>query len=1009
VVGVGRLPSSRLLVPFPDEGAAASAADERDSPWFLDLSGTWRFRLRPRPEAVTRDDLTGSTATGGWDDIEVPGNWTMQGFDRPHYTNVQMPFPGPPPAVPEENPTGVHRRAVVVPPEWRDRRVVLHVGGAETVLYVHVDGRPVAMGKDSRLPHEFDLTDHLRPGEPAELSLTVVRWSDATYLEDQDHWHHGGLHRDVFLYSTAPLHVADLHVLADRDPTTGSGSLTVRIAAGARPDTERNGWTARVSLLDPDGEVALPEPLTGELRFEHADNWIVNLIAFGGRGATVSAELDGVLPWSAEDPQLHRVLVTLVDPDGDDAETVTLRTGFRRIEIRGHELLVNGRAVLIKGVNRHDHDARRGKAVTRDSMREDVVAMKRHNLNALRTAHYPNHHHLYELCDELGMYVVDEANIESHAYLRSLTKDPAWTTAILERVTRMAQRDKDHPCVVMWSLGNESGWSPAHEAAAAWLRAYDGSRPIHYESGLTDDQYATIVDEGVMPCVSDIWRTPRTETDLLAPMYPPVEELVRWATAAVPDRPLIMCEYAHAMGNSCGSLHDYWTAIRAHPGLQGGFVWDWMDQGLLQRLDDGTQRWAYGGDFGDEPNDGTFCCNGLVGPDREAHPSLLELAKVVQPVLIEPVDAARGLVRITAETEFRDLSFLTPSWHLAVDGEVVGTGTLDPLRLSPGESGEVRLPYDAPALEPGQVAHLTLQFALADDTAWASAGHVVAWEQLEVARAVPSRADRSERFDAVTVDHETGRIVLPGVLAGPELVLWRAPTDNDLQAQPAPAARWDSWGLRSLTLEERDAEVLDGGAVRITERWRGAISEVDVSHVMTVQPLQDGGAEVLHEVVVPAPLDDLPRVGVRLTLGPGHEEVEWLGRGPHEGYSDRCASTPVGRWRTTVDDWSVRYVHPQANGNRTGVRWMRLPSGDGAGLEIEGVDDLQVTVAHHTDHDLHEARHADEVPRRDETYVTIDGGQRGVGTGACGPDTLLPYRLGPGTYRWAYRLRPMGP
>jgi beta-galactosidase len=976
VVGVGRLPAARLLVPFPDEAAAASALDERSSPWHLDLGGRWRFRLRDRPEDVTAADLTG--ATEAWDEVEVPGNWTMQGFDRPHYTNVQMPIPGPPPEVPDENPTGVHRRTVLVPQAWAGRRIVLHVGGAESVLYVHVDGRPVGMGKDSRLPHELDLSDHLVPGTPAELCLTVVRWSDATYLEDQDHWHHGGLHREVFLYATSPLHVADLHAVADVDPATGTGSLTVRVRAGARPRIELRGWAARLTLLDPDGEPALPDPLTAELRFEHPDNWVVNLIAFAGRGAELTAELPDVRPWSAEVPDLYRVLVTLVGPDGTDRETVTLRTGFRRVEVRGHELLVNGRAVLVKGVNRHDHDERRGKAVTRDSMRADVVAMKQHNLNALRTSHYPNHHHLYELCDELGLYVVGEANLESHAYLRSLTEDPAWATAIFDRISRMARRDKDHPCVIIWSLGNESGSSPVLDAAATWLRSWDPTRPVQYESGLTDDQYRIISDEGRAPSLPDIWRRRRADSDLVVPMYPTIDDLVRWATERTPDRPLVMCEYEHAMGNSCGSLADYWEVIRAHTGLQGGFVWDWMDQGLVQRLPDGTERWAYGGDFGDEPNDSTFCCNGLVGPDREPHPSLLELAKVVQPVRIEAVAAAQGVLQVTAETDFRDLSYLEPSWEVTVDGEVVGDGRLEPFRIGPGEAQEVRLPIDPPPLGPGQIAHLLLRFALAADEAWAGAGHVVAWEQFEIARSPHPPAARAERFGSIAAAG-SGNLSGAGITAGPELAVWRAPTDNDLQATPPPAARWAGWGLRT------------GGA--------------DVAHDVALQPLADGGVEVRHEVVVPAELDDLPRIGARYALDAGFTAVAWAGRGPHEAHVDRCASTRFGRWSTRIADWGVRYVHPQANGNRMGVRWFHVLREDGSGLAFEALDDLQVTVAHRTEEDLADAAHADEVPTRPETWVWIDVAQRGVGSGACGPDTLDRYRIGPGTYRWSYRIR----
>ena len=934
--GFGRLPMSATL--------------RRDE--VLPLDGSWAFLLRARPEDVTTADLTGSVA--GWAQAEVPGSWTMQGFDRPQYTNVQMPFPGPPPSVPDDNPTAVHRRSVTVPVGWRGRRVVLHVGGAETVLYVHVDGVPVGMGKDSRLPSAFDLTALVEPGTPFDLALTVVRWSDATYLEDQDHWYHAGLHRSVSLAATPPVHIADVHAVADLDPGTGDGHLRARVVVGA-PGHGPRGWRAVVEVAGATAEAPV--------RFEHPTDPHVSWMAFEGRGATVALTVPGVAPWSAEVPNLHDLTVTLLDADGEVVDAVALRVGFRRVEVRGHELLVNGRPVLIKGVNRHDHDPRRGKAVTAASIEADIVLMKQHNLNAVRTSHYPNDVHLYDVCDRLGMYVVDEADVESHAFLRSLTKDQRWASAVLERVVRMAQRDVNHASVVMWSLGNESGVAPVHLAAASWLRAWDPSRPVHYESGITEDVLA-----GVGPDLAAVLALPRPESDVIAPMYPAVEDLVAWATRSRPDRPLIMCEYAHAMGNSCGGLDRYWDAIRTFPGLQGGFVWDWVDQALVQRLDDGTERLAYGGDFGDEPNDGAFCLNGVVAADRTPHPSLLELAAVVQPVRITALDAGRGLLRVANEHDFVDLSWLRPGWEVTVDGVEVAAGVLDPLDVAPGSSTSVQVPVPALALGPGGIAHLDVTFRTIDDLPWAGAGHVVARAQVELARAAgPPRAPGP-------------RAPVARSLASlePVLSLWRAPIDNETFTT-GHAARWERLGLRRAP----DAVPLGTDVV----------------------PDDGGGVRVVHTVEVPASLDDLPRVGVRLRLGPGVHAVEWLGEGPHEGYGDRRTSTRVGRWTTPVDGWGVPYVHPQGNGNRTGVRWLRIL--DAAGeplLTIDELDGLDVTVARCTDEELADAQHLEDLPSGDECYVWIDARHRGVGSGAVGPDTAPEHRLGPGTYGWSYRL-----
>jgi beta-galactosidase len=887
----------------------------RDEAEVVSLDGDWSFTLLERPDGATRAETT----------VAVPGCWTMQGLgDPPQYTNIQMPFPGPPPAVPDANPTGVYRRRVDIPAAWDGRRIVLHVGGAESVLYATVDGTYVGMGTDSRLPHEFDLTELVAAGSSCDLELTVVRWSAATYLEDQDHWYHAGLHRSVFLYTTPAVHVADVHARADWDPESGEGLLDVRAVVGG---PARKGARLRV-LLDgaPAGEAAA--------HWEHSDDVVVNAYAFSGRGGHVRVVVPDVAPWSAEHPRLHRVDVELVH-DGSVVDAVSLRVGFRRVEIQGPELLVNGRAVLIKGVNRHDHDPRAGKAVSRASIRRDIEVMKAHNLNAVRTSHYPNDPYLYDVCDELGMYVVDEANLETHAYLRSLTKSPEWGPAILERISRMALRDKNHPSVIMWSLGNESGWAPILDAAAAWLRAYDPSRPIHYESGYLEG----VLDGRTAP---ESWHVPRRESDVIPPMYPPIEDLEAWSAMAAPTRPLIMCEYEHAMNNSCGDFDRYWALIRRTPGLQGGFIWDWVDQALLQVQEDGTERLAYGGDFGDEPNDGAFCLNGLVAADRTPHPSLLEAKVVLQPVQFDWLDS--GSVRVTNEHDFTDLADVDDvDWAVTIDGDEVASGTFGRVELEPGASTELRVPLPPLHLEGWQVAHATVRVG------------DIAIGQTELARS-----------QAVVEGGEA--VALPTRLS-----VWRAPIDNE-RFGPRHAERWVAMGLPA-------------------------------AHEQLELVTQVAGATVSHEVTIPDGWDDIPRAGVRLELPPEVAEIEWLGRGPHECYSDRQASATFGRWRSTIDDWGTPYVHPQANGNRTGVRSMRFLDDDGVVvLCIDDLADLDVTVSRWTDEELDAAAHLEELPPRDHAYVWIDARHRGVGSGAVGPDVSTPHRVGPGLHRWSYRI-----
>ena len=910
----------------------------------VELDGTWSFALFERPEAVELHP----TGAEGNETIEVPGCWTMQGFDVPQYTNTAMPFAGPFPAVPEDNPTGVYRREVELPAAWAGRRIVLQVGGAESVLYVHVDGAPVGMGKDSRLPQEFDLTGLVTPGRSFELALTVVRWSDATYLEDQDHWFHAGLHRSVFVYSTPPVYLKDVRAVADYDPGTGDGRLELEVLVDG-PGYEARGHVVSVE--------ACGKSARAPVRVEHPVRQDVNVALLERRGCSLVIDCGPVEPWSAELPSLERVQVRLLAPEGDEVDAVALEVGFRRVEVRGAELLVNGRPVLLKGVNRHDHDPRRGKAVTRASMAEDVRLMKAHNLNAVRTSHYPSDAYFYELCDRIGLYVVDEANLESHAYLRSLSKDPRLAPAILSRVSRMALRDKNHPSVICWSLGNESGVSPAIEAAAAWLRAYDPTRPICYESGLTEDAYAAMV-AGEEPDLVELWSRPRTETDLVVPMYPPVEALRAYA-ASDPERPLVMCEYAHAMNNSCGGLDEYWAAIREGEGLQGGFVWDWADQALVQ-AQPGGERLAYGGDFGDEPNDGAFCLNGLVSADRVPHPSLLELRKVVQPVQLRPLAVGLDAVsfQVRNEYSFSNLSFLRPRLALAVDGDVVATRLLEPLELAPGAVTELRIDLSglvsSRTLRAGQVADLTVSFLDGE--------HEVAFEQVRLA----SRPyERLEPLFPATAPFD------------PRLTLWRAPIDNEVFGT-GHASRWRALGLESNT----------------------AGVELHTEAVAV-----EGGVLVTHEVEIPGALDDLPRVGVRLSVGTGAVSVDWRGRGPHECYTDREASARFGHYETPVESWRVPYVHPQASGNRTGVRSLAVL--DGAGRPLAAFDrlsDLQVTVSKVTDEQLADARHLEELSESEECYVWIDAAHRGVGSGAVGPDTAPSHRVGPGRYRWSYRV-----
>ncbi len=969
----------------------------------LPLDGTWRFQLLQRPT---------DAPTGDWDEAQVPGVWTMQGtWDHPHYTNVQMPFPNRPPRVPDENPTGVYERSFELPEAWTGKRVVLHVGAAESVLIVALNGRDVGMSKDSHLAAEFDVTHLVRPGGNT-LRLTVVKWSDASFVEDQDQWWHGGITRPVCLYATEQTHLAQLAVDAglDEDLATGTLALDVLVDWGdGEPDA---GWRIEA---DVDG---LPEPLSVDVpwrlpKTEGPGDWVVpgpprrgilDLQSLAAAGALtdpedaarwregepiirppnigqvrLAARIPDVTPWSAEVPALSTLRVSLIGPDGGVIEQVERRIGFRRIVVRDVELLINGQPVLIHGVNRHEFDPRTGRVIDPADMRADVVAMKRWNINAVRTSHYPDDPRFLDLCDELGLYVIDEADIESHAWYNDVCRDPAYRAAFVDRVARMIERDRHHPSIIAWSLGNESGYGPNHDAAAGWARRVDPSRPLHYEGAMKFD-----------------WSSDQTASDIICPMYPPIGALVGYARSGQQRRPLIMCEYAHAMGNSMGTLGEYWDAIEANHGLQGGFVWEWRDHGLEQRLPDGTLRYAYGGDFGDVPNDGTFVLDGITFPDRAPKPGVWELKHLASPIrLVSGADAARrGTVVLENRDCFRDASWLRGEWAVTTDGAVDASGTFDVPAIPPLGRSEVALPgFRMPGGGEGD-RQLTLRFLLREDASWAAARHEVDWAQVELVATGALAVGHDGWSGEVHLDDD-GLLQHPAFAAPPSLALWRAPTDNDRIG--GMGGRWAAQGLPSLT---RRLDGIERGPSETVVRatWTTAAG-IEVPHEVRLARDVRGRIRVTERVVVPESLPDLPRVGTLLALAPGHETLTWFGRGPHETYPDRARGGRVGRWSSTVTDQLVPYVRPQENGGHTDVRWLETD-----GIRIELDQPRQVSVLHLTAADLDAATHVVELRPRPETFVTIDAVHRGVGTASCGPDTLPPYLVATGEHRWTWIL-----
>jgi beta-galactosidase len=969
----------------------------------VELDGTWRFQLLRAPDAEPGAD---------WAEAEVPGCWTRQGFDDlPHYTNVQMPFPGFPPDIPDDNPTGVYEREIEAPDAWRGSRIVLHVGAAESVLIASIDGELIGISKDSHLAAEFDVTDALAAPGPHRLTLRVVKWSDATYVEDQDQWWHGGITRSVFLYRTGPVWLADVRAVGGLADDLTTGTLDLRIEVGALDGDPGPGWTAEVAIGGTERRYDIPTKTPPEAGHKFAQPEADLLSRTAAHAERTKEETEtgwpalhawfdppavgvvsdrltfpGVTAWAPERPHLEEIRVTLRDPSGAIADETRQRIGFRRVEIAGRDLLLNGRRVLVHGVNRHDFDQHTGRVISRETMRADLVLMKQFGFNAVRTSHYPNDPAFLDLTDELGLWVIDEADIESHAFWGTICDDPRYLNQWVTRVSRMIERDVNHPSIFAWSMGNESGYGRNHDAAAAWARSTDPSRPLHYEGAIKFD-----------------WAADEQASDFACPMYPTLGAIVAHTTSGAQVRPLIMCEYSHAMGNSNGTLADYWDAIETTPGLQGGFIWEFWDHGLVQELPDGRTHWAYGGDFGDEPNDGNFVMDGLVWPDRRPKPSLFEHRQIAAPVRFAATDdtVADGIIAVESRLDVRDLGWLTATWEVTADGDRIGGGALPLPDLGPDEHGTTTVPDWAAPADDGREWLLTILVTTAADEPWAAAGHEMGWGQilLHAGRTLLPEPATSGGVDVSRMLDGEGRLVHPFLARSPEPCLSRAPTDNDRIG--GMAGRWSTQGLDRL--ERRLISIdQDGSATVVTAELRTGGGQV-IRHERTIRPTATG-LLVDERITVPDALTDVPRVGISFETVAGFEDATWLGRGPQECYPDRKRGARLGRWSSSVTDLAVPYVRPQENGGRADVRRLELADGAGRSLRLTFDRPMQVSATHDRDRDLADATHDIDLVARRETIVHVDVAHRGLGTASCGPDTLAEYLIPTGEHRWTWSL-----
>jgi beta-galactosidase len=972
--------------PTPGRGALRAARSwlHSDAP-SLSLNGPWRFRLSPTA-AAAEDFSAERFDDDGWDSIPVPSHWVLQGdgaYGRPIYTNVQYPFPIDPPHVPDENPTGDYRRHFELPADWSGaERVVLRFDGVESLFRVWVNGAEIGSASGSRLAHEFDVTSSVRPGDNV-VAVRVHQWSAASYVEDQDQWWLPGIFRDVTLIARPAGGIEDLWLRAGFDDGQGRIEPEVTADRAAFPITLR-----------------LPE-----LGIEQVWQSAADVTAF---------DAGAVEPWSAEQPRLYDVTVSTA------AESIALRVGFRSVEIRGDRFLVNGRRVVFHGMNRHEAHPERGRVFDEEHARADLARMKRFNVNAIRTSHYPPHPRLLDLADELGFWVVLECDLETHGFddlgwAGNPSDDPAWHEAYLDRIQRTVERDKNHASVVMWSLGNEAGTGGNLAAMSAWVHARDAGRPVHYEGDHTGE-YADVYSR----MYASVLETEQIGTD---GSRAPLLNCTPAQGARQRTKPFVLCEYAHAMGNGPGALDSYEALVHEHPRLHGGFVWEWRDHGITTTAPDGTPYYAYGGDFGEVVHDGNFVMDGMLLSDDVPTPSLYEFKAVVQPIGFSFDGGFDGDgVSITNLRHSADTSDLRFSWRVEHDGTVADTGELDVPVVAAG--GSVRVPLPPIAVAKGAETWLTLEAVLAGDTAWASDGHVIATAQLDRSAPLPVPAVRlrtgwrpSEGTLTLGIAEFTGGSLtsLAGrPVAGPRLELFRAPTDNDEGtsgeveesdanlAGVSNASLWRRDGLDRLTTRRVSVESATD-ALRTVDK----VSAANSARWVTVETLWSLEGDELELRVEMAPSSGWPtvwpRIGIRFELPDGVAPVDgadWFGLGPLESYPDSLRAARTGRFAATVGDLSVDYARPQETGHRSQLRQLALTSAGTEVVRVVALPDTRgrrpgFTLSRHTPQQLARAGHPFELPESTTSHLIVDAAQHGLGSRACGPDVWPEFALRP--------------
>ena len=1078
-------PPRATFVPFATV-AQALRGDFTNSPFYFSLNGDWKFHWSPRPEVRPTNFFETNFDDVAWTNIAVPSNWEMKGYGVPIYLGSGHTFKMDPPRVLGEpptnwtafvqrNPVGSYRKNFSLPKSWDGRRVFIHFDGVDSAFYLWVNGQRIGFSKDSRTPAEFDLTDFVQAGVN-KIAVEVYRWSDGSYLEDQDMWRMSGIYRGVYLYATAAARIRDFTVRTDLDADYRDATLQIKPALAAK-NLSLTNWTVQAQLFDADRKPILQKELSHDAVEILNPDFNAKILddRMPQRGepkfAWLEAKLKNPAKWTAETPNLYTLVLTLNDANGNVVEADSCQIGFRKIEIRDGTFLINGQPIKLRGVNRHEIDPDSGHTLTEARMIQDLTLMKQANINAVRTCHYPDDPRWYELCDRYGLYVLDEANICTHGTRGFLANEPSWAGAFLDRAQRMAERDKNHPSVIIWSMANESGYGPNFAAISGWLHAFDPTRPVHYEGAQIVGQASRL--SSFSPQLDRQDACPTT-VDIIGRFYPRLttetyaraddawnlrwNKLLEIAQRTNDHRPVLASEYAHAMGNAVGNLQEYWDEIYSNPRMLGGFIWEWCDQGLHQRTADGKTFTAFGGDFGDVPNHGGFAIKGLVSAEREVLPKYWEVKKVYQPFLIEPVNLQPGkvVVRVSNRNSFLNLSDYEVRWSLSRfakcgsegggDGEVVQSGVLPVTAGAPGKSVELKIPVEKiRSAKAGDEFWLRVSLHPRMNSLWATNGFEVAWQQMpldvrgsrgrspHLPNANVIRLIENGSGDVVKIvgtnfsatfsraagglvslkfdGHETLAEKLTDKMPVPLLQLFRAPTDNDKGFGKWLARDWREAGLTNLIRRVESFDVVQekSGAVKISTvaTSRAVNGGYQLKTVWTVRG--DGLLEMENEFTPFGQLPpELPRVGIVLPLAKDFANVRWLGRGPWENYPDRKTSADMGVWRSPVSEQYVPYVKPQENGNKEDTRWVELTDATGHGLKIISEDKLfSFSALHFTADDLMSVRHNYELKPRAEIFLSLDAKMSGLGNSSCGPGVLEKYSVSPTNYSLHLKFAPV--